>query len=325
MKTLTYSITGVSTGDLEACQVTESYNSPSATAVLEVYDTSLDLGDAITVSVGYDASNTKVFEGFVSQIEINVPRHVITVTCEDVLTKAVNYFIASTNPDNPIEYSNILSEDYVENVLALAEVTDFNENVPGSFTWATDLPAEVNLITSWQAAKEMADMLAWHIYANRDGEVWFVDRKPYIMGGDSSSHSWDETAGTEVLSLSYTKSTQELRNKVVVYGREGVYASKEASSPYLYSSTYRKTAVIAHPLIQTNSLAQTTADYNFDLWNRLTEVVQLEIEGDPTVIARQIATVTGSAFTGVSGDWFIYQARHDFGLRGYTTEVHLTR
>lgn len=325
MKTLTYSITGVGAGDLENCQVTESYNSPVANAVLEVYDTTLGLGDDITVSVGYGAGNTKIFEGFVSQIERSVPRHVITLTCEDVLTKAVNYFIASTDPDNPIEYSNISSQDYVESVLALAEVTDFTETVPLTFIWATDAPAEVNLITSWQGAKEMADMLAWHIHADRDGMVWFEDRKPYVMGGDSSSHSWDETAGTEVLSLSYTKSTQELRNKVVVYGREGVYASKEASSPYLYSSTYRKTAVIAHPLIQTNSLAQTTADYNFDLWNRLTETTQLSIEGDPSVTAREVATVTGSAFSSVTGDWFIYQARHDFGLRGYTTEVHLTR
>ncbi|MFA9409078.1 MAG: hypothetical protein ACERKJ_09620 [Candidatus Dadabacteria bacterium] len=325
MKTLVYSITGVSSGDLQGCNVGEAYNSPVSTAILEVTDTTLDLGDAITISLGF-GSPTKVFQGYVVNIERSIPSHLIQVTCEDVLTKATNYFIASDDPDNPIEYSNILSEDYVENVLALAEITNYEADVPGSFTWATDLPAEVNLVTSYQAANEMAQMLAWHIHADRDGKVWFNDRRPYIQGGDSSSFSWDETAGTDVLRLSYSKSTEELRNKVVVYGREGVQATASSVSPYLYSPTYYKTAVIAHPLIQTGSLAQTTADYNLELYNRLTEVLAMEVEGDPDITARAICTVTGSAFSGIgTSDWFIYSCRHNFGVQGYTVSLNLTK
>lgn len=325
MKNLSYSITGVSAGDLESCMVNEAYNSPVSNAVLEVYDTTLDLGDSITISLGYDGSNTKVFTGYVTQIEKSVPRHVITVTCEDVLTKAVNYFIASDDPDNPLTYSNIKSEDYVKNVLAEAEITNYQANVPQTFIWATDAPAEVNLVTAWQAAKEMADMLAWHIHADRNGKVWFDDTRPYDQGSATSSYTWSETGGTDVISLRYTKSTQELRNRVVVYGRQGIKATASQSSPYLYSSTYYKTAVIAHELIQTQSQAQRTANYNLDLYNRLTESVSLEVEGDATIEARKFGTVIGSSFTTVSGLWFIYQCRHDFGLRGYTTNMTLVR
>ena len=98
----------------------------------------------------------------------------------------------------------------------------------------------------------------------------------------------------------------------------------------LYSSNYYKTAVIGHPLIQTLTQAQTTADYNLALYNRLTETVNLTIEGNPSVTARQIAELTMSEFTsgepgGDTDNWFIYQVQHQFGTRGYTTNMMLTK
>lgn len=324
-KELSYSITGVGAGDLEAVTVREAYNSPSAGCVITVYDTSLGLGDGVSVSLGYGGSNTKVFQGYVQQIEHSVPSHTITITCEDVLTKAVNYFIASDDPENPLSYSNIKSEDFVENVLAVAEITNYEADVPLSYTWATDAPAEVNLVTAWQAANEMAGMLAWHIHADRNGKVWFNDRRPYDSGSDSADFTYDETAGTNVLSLTYHKSIEELRNRVVVYGREGIQATASQVSPYLYSSTYYKTAVIGHPLIQTQTQAQRTADFNLELYNRLTQVVSMTVEGNPNLEARKFVDITGSAFTSVTGLWFIYSVQHKFGDGGYTVDMHCTQ
>lgn len=325
-KQLTYSITGVSAGDLIQASVSESYNTPCRGASLTVEDTTLGLGDLVTINVGYDDSNTKIFYGYVEDISKAVPAHEITITCQDILTKAANYFIVSDDPEDPITYSSILSEDYVESILALAEITNFEADVPGSFTWGTDAPAEVNLVSAWAAANEMASMLAWHIHSDRNGKVWFTDRRPYIMGGDSADFTWDETAGTNVLSLMYRQSTEETRNRVVVYGREGVYATaSQARGDILYSNTYYKTAVIGHPLIQTQSLAQTTANYNLELYNRLTETINLSVEGDPDIEVNKIAEVIGSAFTTVSGLWFIYQCNHKFGQQGYTVDMILTK
>lgn len=325
MKELTYSITGIGAGDLEAVVINQAYNTPVASAVITAYDTTLDLGDSINISLGYDGSNTKVFEGYVINIQRSIPKHTIEITCEDVLTKATNYFIAADDPEDPLTYSNIKSEDYVENILAEAEITNYEADVPLSFTWATDAPAEVNLVTAWQAASEMAEMLAWHIYADKNGKVWFTDRRPYVMAGDSASFSWSEVGG-DFLALSYTKSTEELRNRVVVYGQKGIKATASQSSPHLYSASYYKTAVIAHPLIQTQSQAQRTADYNLELYNRLTEVLNAQVEGDPDIEARKIATVTGGTFTGIgTDDWFIYQCSHKFSPQGYTTDMVMVK
>lgn len=335
MKQLTYSITGISSGTLDSLTVKEAYNSASASAILSVSSTSLGLGDSIAISIGFDGANTKIFQGYVTSIERNVPGHLINLACEDVLSRAANYFIASINPDAPLKYSNIKSEVYVENILKQAWYNDlgsfnFEAIVPGSFTWATDLPAEVNLISAWQAANEMAQLLAWHIYADRNGKIWFVDRKPYLMGGDSASFSWNESAGTNVISATYSKSTEETRNRVIVYGRAGIFAEAKQSRSDLYSADYYKTAIVAHPLIQTQSQAQLTADYNLALYNRLTETLSLNVEGNPAVMARKIASVTLSEFTsGVGGgstsDWFIYQCNHNFGSMGYTVDMMLTK
>jgi hypothetical protein len=335
IKDLTYSITGVSAGKLDSLSVREQYNSPVAAAILEVADTTLDLGDPITINIGYNGSNVKAFKGYVSQISRGLPENLISIACEDELSRAVNFFIASDDPENPLEYSNILSQDYVENVLKQAYYNDlgsfnFEADVPGSFTWGTDLAAEVNLISAWQGANEMAQLLAWYIYADRNGKIWFVDRKPYIMGGDTNDYTWNESDGTEIISVDYTVSTEETRNRVVVYGRKGIQATASSSRSDLYAADYYKTAIIGHPLIQTQSQAQTTADYNLALYNRLTETANLTIEGNANVTARQIGELTMTEFTsgvggGTTDDWFIYQVQHQFGSRGFTTSVMLTK
>jgi len=328
IKTLDYTITGVSSGNLVQLSVNEAFNTPARSAVVNVSGTTLGLGDSITINIGFTGNTAKVFSGYVTNIQKSTPAYEIAITCEDVLTKALNFFIAADDPENPITYSNIESGAYVQNILALAELTTFESTVtPPTFTWGTDLPAEVNLVSAWQAANEMANMLAYHIHADRNGKVWFTKRAPYIMGGDSDDFQFDETAGTNVLSLSYTKSIEETRNKVVVYGRKGIFATASQSrADILYSANYYKTAVIAHPLIQTTSLAQTTADYNLTRFNRLTEVLQLEVEGNPNLEINKIAEITGSTFSGIgTSDWFIYQCRHNFSPSGYTVDITLTK
>jgi hypothetical protein len=73
-------------------------------------------------------------------------------------------------------------------------------------------------------------------------------------------------------------------------------------------------------------LAQITADYNLAMYNRLTEMLQLEVEGNPSFEINKIAEVTGSTFSGIgTSDWFIYQCRHNFSPNGYTVDMTLTK
>jgi hypothetical protein len=108
-----------------------------------------------------------------------------------------------------------------------------------------------------------------------------------------------------------------------VYGASGVTATASAVSPYLPAGFY-KTAVLATPVITNNSLAQQTADLNLARFNRLTETLSMQVEGDWRITPRLFTTVTES-FVGASGDWFIFQVEHSFGKQGYVCNLTLTR
>jgi len=77
-------------------------------------------------------------------------------------------------------------------------------------------------------------------------------------------------------------------------------------------------------MIDTEAMAQSVADLNLTALNRLTESVRCDIEGDVDIDCRDTVTVT-EAFTGVSGDWFVHEARHVIGPDGYKANLMLTR
>ena len=101
MENLTYSITD----SIEAIniEVIESYQQPTARCTVVTPDYgSLDVGDAFEVSMGFDSSNGKVFEGFIQNISSERMPGYHTIEAEDVLIKAVEHLMVSTDLDNPL-------------------------------------------------------------------------------------------------------------------------------------------------------------------------------------------------------------------------------
>ncbi|MHA1348111.1 MAG: hypothetical protein ACTSO3_17040 [Candidatus Heimdallarchaeaceae archaeon] len=307
---------------IEEVRVVESYATPIDQAVITCYETTLSIGNSISFNIGYEDDNGKVFTGYVRNIEKKLPDNKTRIICENELSKATDYFIATDNPTEPYRYANIKSEDFVEQILALASITNYTSNVPLEFRWGTNGAVEINLVNAWNVVNTLAGMLAWHIYADRDGKVHFVDRKPYWESGDSSSFTWNQST-ENILMINHTQSTEGLRNRVVAYGKNNISATAKTSSPYLPAGFY-KTAVLATPILDTTSLCQTAANYNLDLYNRLTESLTIQITGDWNVKPRLFATITES-FTGVDGNWFIYQVEHNLGKEGYVQNVTLTK
>jgi hypothetical protein len=320
VKVFTHNISNVT--DVTAIRIRESYNAATSQAQIECYDTTLELGDSIGFSMGFSGDSGKIFQGYVSDIVQEIPDPKVTITCEDELYKASEYFLASDDPENPFSRNNILTEDLVEDILNEASITNYTSNVPLSVTWGTRGTVEFNLVTAWQAAKNIADALAWNIYADRNGQVHLVERHPYVEGGDSADFTWT-VAANDLLSLSYAKSVANLRNRVVVYGLDNLSRTASTSSPYLPAGFY-KSAVLATPIIDTGSLAQRVADYNLELLNRLTETLQVQVEGDYSITPRLFADITES-FTGTTGLWFIYAVEHVMDQSGYICNVTLTR
>lgn len=322
-KVLTHTVPNV-TG-LVSISVTEAFNSTMSQAVIECYDTSLDLGDSISFNMGFSGDSGKIFTGYVRNIDVGLPQATNRIVCEDELSKATDYFIAADDPQKPLSYSNMETEDIVEAILNEAQITSFNSNVPLSVTWGTKGELEFNLVTAWQAADTLVGALAWHLYADRNGTVQLVYRPPYD-DGDSADFTWN-VASEDIMTISHTRSTDNLRNRIVVYGKENIVGIASAVSPYLPGGFY-KTAVIATQAIDSISQANTAASNNLELMNRLTESLVLEVEGDYEIEPRKFATVVvtdASIGMDISGLWFIYQVQHTLSESGYTCNVTLVK
>ncbi len=322
VKVLAHTVPGVV--GLQSVTVTESFDAALSQATIEAYTTTLSLGDPITFALGFAGDTGTVFTGFVRNIIQNLPSATVQIVLEDVLSKAVDFFIASDDPQDPFRRFNIKTSDLVKDILGLASITSFFVDLPFVVTWATgSVPIEFNLVSASDAARQIMDVPAFRLFADRSGVVNLINRRPFVEPGDVASFTWTSTTD-DLISISYETSTDNLRNRVVVYGTPGVQATAEAFSPFLPAG-FTKSAVIATPIITDNTIAQIAADRNLEGLNRLTEGLNVVIEGDHTVRPNLFANVT-DAFTGVSGLWFIFRVEHRFSnTGGYTQAVTLTR
>lgn len=329
MTTLYASVTGT-TNPLNI-SVSTNHNSAVSTAVVEATSTNLGIGDSIIIYLGYTGNYAKVFTGYVKQIERSVPNNTYIITAQDVLVRAVDFFIVSENPDEPFKRSNISAEDLITDVLELAGITSVNAS-PTNFVFATATELEVNLVSAYDYCKYIADFLTYHLYADENGTVRFLNRKPYVMlaGSPESSQPGfvaDTSSGTitdsNILTFTYKESEQDLRNRVVVYGSPGVYAEASSSSPYLPAGYYKSVA-FATPLIDQEIYAQRAADYNLLILNRLTRHISTTVIGNPAYLARKVFTVNESIL-GINADYYILIAEHNWSKAGYTTSLEMRR
>jgi len=229
----------------------------------------------------------------------------------DDLILASDYLVVSNDPNNPQTYENIAAETLVGNVLALASLTDYSGASPG-FTFGTQYPVRVQLVKAWDFVRQICEMLAWWVYCDNTGTIHFTNRKPYLMDGDTPVHTFETGIGKDLVMVDWTRSDEKTRNKVVVYGRDGVFASASAAAPAGVSlpAGFYKAAVISYPdIIDTQEMAQSTCDYNLTLLNRVTETVTLDAIGNPSLVRGQIVAISESE-TGLTGNWFLYECTH---------------
>jgi len=319
MQILAKSITGVS--QILSVNVTESHNSSMATASIVTPSTSLTLGDNVQIDLGYSTGTGRVFYGIVKNIENNVPDDVVSITASDLMSRAVDYFIVASDPENPYTQRNIDAEDLVADLMGMAGLNNFNYD-PTSFTFGIEVDVVVNLVTSYDFSRQVADILAWHLYCNRYGVIQFVDRKPYVTAGDTVEDFIIPTA--DIISVSNKISEENLRNRVVVYGAEGVYAEESASSPHLPAGFY-KTVALATEIIDRQAIADQAAAYNLALLNRLDESLFVTVVGKPQYEARKIAKVSWPDF-GITDELrYVYSCDHTFSSSGYLCTMELRK
>lgn len=301
--------------------VSDSQTAQVSTANIECISTSLDIGSAITVSIGYTSAHDVLFTGYVKMIEVKEPSKTFILTCSNVLVRAMDFFIASSDPNTPFTRSNIKAEDLVGDLMSLAGLTNYSGE-SSLFTLGIHYPIEVNLTSVYDYCRFIADILANHLWADLNGQVHFGRRLPYITGGESNCGTITDGI---TLSRSHSKSEKDLRNRVVVYGAAGISAEASASSPYLPAGFY-KTVVVGAPTVFDNiGMAQQSADYNLDLMNRLTDSLEVTILGDSNYVPRASCTISSSLDSSLNGTWYIFAVNHSASDQGYTTSLDLRR
>lgn len=314
-------------------RVSDSHGSAHTTCTITCTDYNYQIGDAIDVELGYVGDSRKLFTGYVKQIDRRVPDNTYVITALSKMIRAIDFFIVGTDPDNPLKFSNIDAEDLVREVMELAGLTSFDlENTNFTFAVTEGVYAEVNLVSSYDYARGIADLLAWHLWCDpSSGTIKFDNRKPYVMRNGSiedNQPGWDDDPAptitlddTNILQFMYSEDERDLRNRIVVAGAPGISAVAEAESPYLPTG-FRKAAALYWPIMDDQSLADKAADYNLKLMNRLTKKVNCTIIGDPDLEARMVVAVN-EAITGINDTYYVYMVEHQWSKNGYLCNLDL--
>ncbi len=236
MDQLYASITGCTQSNILNITVNESHGSATANAMFEVIDTTLDIGDYVEIDLGYTTDHGVVFAGYVKQIEHKIQENTYSITANDLLIRASDYFIVPSNPNDSYKRRGISAEDLVRDVMAMAGLTSFTYDTT-YFTFGINSDVEVKLVSSYDYSRMIGDYITWTVWADRSGTVHFENRKPYVMTGDTGQPGDVPDVPTSytvqdsnLISFSKFVNEKNLRNKVVVWGADGVYA--EACTAY---------------------------------------------------------------------------------------------
>jgi len=311
MPNLVHSITGGITAT--RIDVTEDFDAATMRCTIETDDAcGADVGDLLTVNFGLGTA-TKKFYGYIKSITRDRLSALVTLHLEDVLCRATEHWFVPEDLDNPWSRSNINAVDLVDDILNECGLSLYSWDTC-SFTFATgNKDVELSLTSAWDAIQWICEITGFSVYADTDGHVHFKDISPTPSGSPAETYTTGDSGN--ILSLEYSRSDDRLRNKVVVFGRPPAKAEASASSPYVPAGFY-KTAIISHEMIDTQQMAQDTADLNLARLNRLTKIVRAKILGGGNVHIRDTVRIT-EGFSGLSNeDFFVRSLTHSFDTEG---------
>jgi len=304
-------------------EVAEGHGQTTGRASIEMSNLdNVTLNKRISINMGFEDGHGLMFVGYIDEITTTRPPGHYTLECRDLLKKAVEHFLVTTDIEDPWSRTNIPAEDLVGDLLAEARIDiSHYHKVETLFTFGVEGPAEFNLMSSWDAINTICNILAYSCWCE-NGEIYF-DRVFPVPDGPAT-HAFAVGEDGDIISIDYGYNTENLRNQVVVFGKEGIYAEASIPSPYLPDDFY-KTAIVSSELIQTQGMADKSAEYNLDLYNKLTENLRVDAEGDCTVRCRDTVSVTEPYTEMDEALWFVYSITHRVDNSGYTMSMNLTR
>ena len=306
--------------NLISVETEASYGAITASATIEATDTTLQVGDSVSIDMGYVSNHRVLFSGFVKKVKRDKPSQTATITANDLLVRAVDYFIAAPDPQHPLTYHSIKDRDLVNQLLGQCGLSLHSGSVSPEFIYGTNGDgAKFNLQSAADAINTVCGITGRVCYAD-GGLIYYTDRKPYLVDGDVISYYFS-TGLENILDISYEASNDKLRNKVVVYGKSPLAATERADSIYVVVD---QAAVIAHELLDTQQLCTDTANVNLQIMNRLGQTWTITAIGDPAIKAREICNIYEPFTQTDHASVFMYRVNHRFSESRYVTEITAT-
>ena len=292
----------------------DGFKVPISKVRFETDEASVDwLGKDVTLSLTNEDDTEEVFVGYVDDVNQSDFINQYEVTCSNILSRARNHWLVTNSLETFWERSGIQAEDLVEDLLNEAGITDY-EGQTSMFTFGTQGPVQFQLLSVMDAIDQLNNILAYSIYMDGSTVKWY---QKFPTPGDVASQTL-----SSFIRIAETIETRNLRNKVVVFGKNGIYAEASAVSPYLPTDFYQ-TAIVSSELIDTKSMASSSADYNLTLYNKLGRQLRVDIEGNPSLKVMDTVHVTHTPL-GIDEKWFVYSINHEFGTT-FTTTATLRR
>jgi hypothetical protein len=300
--------------NIKSLSFSDGYKTPVTKLQFETDTASiLWLGKQVIASLTVGAISGQIFTGYVDDVSYTRFPGVYEVTASNELRLAKEHWLVPASLDNPWSRSNIAAENLVRDLLAEAGLTNYS-GITSGFTFGTSYPAEFSIMSVLDAIEQINTILAYTLYENNATIYW---RQIFPVPSGTASFTF-----TNFISINKTSGTENLRNKVVVFGKDGIRAESSAVSPYLPSGFYQ-TAIVSSELIDSQSMADQSASYNLQLYNKLTEQLKIDIEGEPRVKARDTVHITYAPLS-IDEDWFVYSLQHTFD-ETFTTSLILRK
>ncbi len=308
--------------DQGGVEVTEDFNAACTRFSITTNTSGFEVNDEVDIVMGFvDDNATFINGGFVDSVTAERPPGVYRIEGRDKLKKAVDFFIVAASLDdadffNPrLDNGSTTPHDIVDDILAECGLTglDFWSGGGGWTIGNAEDGTPFQLVSAWDAIQQVSEIGVWKVWAHPNGNIEFAQ-----VLTDPGAPSGALTTGNDgnILSCSYSRSDDDLRNKVVAIGENGDYISTaSAVSPFLPEGFY-KTAVVSTDLIGSQAMADDSAAINLTRFNKLTERVDFEAEGNPNIHVQSTLTIT-EAFVGIAGDWFVYEVTHTIDGGGY--------
>jgi len=282
------------------------------------------LNDAVTIYAGFeDEGATLVTGALVDTVTAEQPPGLYRIEGRDKLKKALDYFIVAASLDeadffNPrLDNGSTSPTAIIDDILDLCGLGSVTGSAAGWELGSATDGTPFQLISAWDAIQQVCSIGAWRVWVSAAGNIIFGPITTPVGDGGTLAVGDDG----EILSAAYSKSDDDLRNKIVAIGANGDYlATASAVSPYLPAGFY-KTAVISTDLIGSQSAADATAAANLTALNRLTERTTLECTGVGVELYNTVGVT--EPFTSAPGG-MITSVTHTIDNNGYRTRLTVT-